>query len=89
MGDTVCVGTVTAVEGTRARVSFQDGEPSGWLHVLQHPGAALSLTPDGAGPHTHPGSVLGLWVPKVGDTVVVVYVPQWQGDGYIVGKVMG
>ncbi len=89
MGETVCVGTVTAVEGTRARVSFQGGDLSDWLHVLQHPGAALALTPDGQGPHTHPGSVLGLWVPQVGDTVVVVYVPQWQGDGYIVGKVVG
>lgn len=25
---------------------------------------------------------------RVGDTVLVLYVPGWQGDGYIVGKVM-
>ncbi len=25
---------------------------------------------------------------RVGDTVLAVYVPEWQGDGYIVGQVM-
>lgn len=61
----VCVGTVTCVNGSTARISIRSGEPSGWLHILQNAGAL-----------------------RVGDTVLAVYVPGWQGDGYIVGKVM-
>ena len=25
------------------------------------------------------------WLPKVNDTAVVLYLPVWQGDGFIVG----
>lgn len=25
------------------------------------------------------------WLPKVNDTAVVLYLPVWQGDGYILG----
>ena len=25
------------------------------------------------------------WMPKVNDTAVVLYLPVWQGDGYILG----
>lgn len=26
-----------------------------------------------------------LWLPKVNDTAVVLYLPVWQGDGFILG----
>lgn len=25
------------------------------------------------------------WMPKVNDTAIVLYLPVWQGDGYILG----
>ena len=60
-------GIVTDVdrENNMARVKFQGDEmTSGWLYILQHPGAGLQITPDGghghtteiAGGHNHPGS---------------------------------
>ena len=60
-------GIVTDVDGEKhmARVKFQGDEmTSGWLYVLQHPGAGLQIIPDGghghttetAGEHVHPGS---------------------------------
>lgn len=50
----VRVGTVTDVDRTkrRVRVKFPDmGFTSGWLAVVQHPGAEVFIQPDGA--HTH------------------------------------
>jgi len=75
-------GTVTAVDaGARvARVKFQaTGVPSGWLPVLQHTGAGVYA--DG-----HTASV-GVWLPKVNDRVLVLYLPCPDSDGYILGGV--
>ena len=50
----VQLGTVTAVDAGKrtARVKFQQtGINSGWLSVVQHYGASLSITPDAQ--HTH------------------------------------
>ncbi len=50
----VQVGTVTDVRAAdgMARVKHEDtGSTSGWLFVLQHGGAALTITTDGT--HTH------------------------------------
>lgn len=29
----------------------------------------------------------GSWLPKVNDTVLILYIPVWQGDGYILGRI--
>lgn len=63
----VRVGTVTAVDGRKARVLYRDlGFTSGWLAVLRH-GAADT------------------WMPDINDTVVVLYLPYFNADGYILG----
>ena len=60
-------GVVMGVDTGRrtARVKFPaTGITSGWLHVLQHPGAGVGVEP--AEGHSHKAS-LGLWMPKVND----------------------
>lgn len=104
----VQVGTVTALDTSKrmARVKFQaTGIPSGWLSVLQHFGADLSIRPDaqhthsivdtytGGGSatiepnHDHSNSTVTYWMPKVNDTVVVLYLPTFNGDGFILGGI--
>lgn len=84
--DIVRIGTVTAVSGTKARVKFREtGITSGWLFVLQHVGAAVSI-PE-AEEHTHAGARLTTWTPNVNDTVLCVYLPVFGGDGFILGGV--
>lgn len=38
--------------------------------------------------HTHDGTALGIWVPSVNDAVVCLYLPTFNGDGFILGKVV-
>lgn len=104
----VRVGTVTDVDKAkrRTRVKFLDtGITSGWLTVVQHPGAEVYIQPDGA--HSHsiqdtysgggsaseqpdhdhtPGSRVTYWMPKVNDIVLTLYVPVFNGDGYVLGQ---
>lgn len=38
--------------------------------------------------HDHsPGSYLTYWVPKVNDMVLVLYLPVFNGDGYVLGQI--
>lgn len=38
--------------------------------------------------HNHlPGSYLTYWMPKINDTVLVLYLPVWNGDGFILGGI--
>ena len=67
----------------RARVRFSE-QHSGWLYVLQHPGAKVAVeATDG---HTHKAA-LGEWMPKVNEQVLAVYLPVDSGDGFILGVV--
>ena len=70
----VQIGTVTDVNSAKrkARVKFKNtGITSGWLTVVQHYGVDL----------------LTYWMPKVNDTVLVLYLPVRDGDGYILGGI--
>lgn len=40
-----------------------------------------------AGTHIHAESTVTVWMPKVNDTVVVLYLPIWDGDGFVLGGV--
>ena len=84
----VQIGTVTDVKGTKARVLFRESNmTSAWLSVLQISGAGVSVeTASGPEAHTHQASV-GTWVPKINDTVLVLYLPVQNSDGFILGKV--
>lgn len=98
----VRIGTVTDVDKNRhrARVKFQDlGITSGWLYVLSN----IPVTPDydvtqetqsrsgGGGDaafasHTHEIKYKQ-WMPNVNDTVLVLYLPVPDGDGFVVGGI--
>jgi len=83
------IGTVSDLDlaGTRARVFYKDRSDmtSGWLKVLQRGGEGMSIVPDGSPTHSHPGSVSAVWMPKINDTVLVIYKPDFNADGYILG----
>lgn len=87
----VRIGTVTDVNNAKlqARVKFQgENMTSGWLHVLQHRKADLYIVSDGDPAHDHiPGSYLTTWMPKVNDTVLVLYLPVFNADGFVLGGI--
>jgi len=101
MRNLVRVGTVSSVnvEGRKARVLYKDkgNLTSGWLPVLQHYDADIYIKPDNE--HSHSGAVstqpnhdhtrsnVTYWMPKVGDTVLALYIPVFDGDGFILGGI--
>ncbi|MBR2131389.1 MAG: hypothetical protein IJ955_02430 [Oscillospiraceae bacterium] len=98
----VQVGTVTDVNNDKriARVKFHDtGITSAWLRVLKNPPfiptydgpQRTEFESGGSGDsafssHKHDLVILP-WMPKVNETVLVIYLPVRDGDGYIVGGI--
>lgn len=99
----VQVGTVTDINNAKhqARVKFKDtGITSGWLFVLDtHPhipdfNPAPQQTGEKGGgsgeaafeTHTHPLTIKQ-WMPHVNDTVVCLYLPVWNSDGFVIGGI--
>ncbi len=98
----VRIGTVTWTDPVErvARVKFQDTDlPSGLLHVLSN----RPYIPDydvpqrtefeegGSGDpafekHKH-DLIIKPWMPRVNANVIVLYLPVWNGDGYILGEI--
>lgn len=98
----VRIGTVTWTDPVKrvARVKFQDtGLSSAQLHVL----ANRPYVPDydvaqqtehkggGSGDpayeeHAH-ALVIKPWMPRVNAIVLCLYLPVWNGDGYILGEI--
>lgn len=83
-------------ERGRVRVRFEEaGLTSGWLTVVQREGAELRLTEDGghsAGQtvipeHDHGGSTAGRWMPRLDERVLCLYLPVWNGDGFVLGVI--
>ncbi len=98
----VRVGTVTDVNNAKhlARVKFQSEDmTSGWLYVLNNrpyiPGYdQMQQTESRSGgsgeasfaAHTH-DLVIKQWMPKINDTVVCLYLPVFNADGFILGGI--
>lgn len=98
----VRIGTVTDVDNGRrlARVKFEDtGMTSGWLAVLKNqpfiPGYNVPQRTEfesgGSGAaafesHKH-DLVIKPWMPKVNDTVVALYLPVFNADGFVIGGI--
>lgn len=98
----VRIGTVTDTDNGKrvARVKFQDtGITSDWLYVL----ACRPYIPDYAGPqrteyesggsgypafasHKHDLKIKP-WMPKVNATVLCIYLPVFNADGFILGEI--
>lgn len=78
------VVTDTDAQGRRVRVKFPDtGLTSDWLRVLQNP---CAVTAGSEQEHTH-GVTVAAWMPKVNDTVLVVYLPVFNSDGFVIGGI--
>lgn len=103
LSNLVRIGTVSSVDSEKrtARVMFKDKDMvSGWLSVLQHSRAGVYVKSDGKhshdlsggstteenGEHDHVANVT-YWMPKVNDTVLVLYLPVFNGDGFILGVI--
>lgn len=101
LSNLIRIGDVTAVDnGNRtARVKFQDtGITSDWLAVLDnHPhipdydGGPQRTEFEGGGTgiekfqnHKH-DLIIKPWMPNVGDKVVAVFLPVFNGDGFVLG----
>lgn len=95
--------TAIDAKKNRARVKFQDtGISSGWLYVLQHSGAGVLIAPDGEHEHSvpavgntskendhdHEGAALACWLPKINETVLCLYLPAYNADGFILGGIV-
>ncbi|MEY8234577.1 hypothetical protein [Otoolea muris] len=91
-------GTVQSVNaGTmKARVKFGDkgGIVSGELHILTRHRAVVPTEKEKEGDKTKTAeghfheAYITEWVPQVGDMVLCLMIPDGDGEGYIVGKVM-
>jgi hydrogenase maturation factor len=94
---------VTDSTKPKVRVIFTDKDmTSGWLYVLQHVGMTMTVLEGGlhsheitnavnetieeSGMHTHV-SQSAAWVPKINDRVLVLYVPIFNGDGFVLGAI--
>ena len=99
----VRIGTVTWTDPVKrlARVKFQDTNlPSAPLHVLANRPYILDyetkpqrteFEAGGSGDaayasHKH-DLIIKPWMPKINATVLCLYLPVWNGDGYILGEI--
>jgi hypothetical protein len=99
----VRIGTVTDIDTSqcKARVKFRDTNmTSGWLTVLDnHPHIPdydpatqrTGYTSGGSGDaafasHCH-SLTIKQWMPRVNDAVLCLYLPVFNGDGFILGGV--
>ena len=61
-----------------------DGERTSAITNTYTGGGSVSTFPD----HNHlPGSHLTWWMPKVNDRVLILYLPVFNGDGFILGGI--
>lgn len=60
-----------------------DNSHSHTIHDTYTGGGSASTVPT----HNHPGTVTAAWMPKINDTVLTLYLPVGQGDGYVLGVI--
>lgn len=85
LGTILQIGQVKEINGTKAKVYFPDTKrTSDWLSVLQRPGEGVGVQQ--ADGHTHKASVTS-WVPAAGASVLVIYPPYKNADGFIIGQI--
>ncbi len=102
MDNVLRIGTVTVVDDStrQARVFFdEDNMASGWLKVIKSPpyipakyseqrteSEAGGSGDEAFAEHTHK-LVITPWMPLIGDTVLCVYNPGFNEDGFILGAI--
>ena len=60
-----------------------DGEHTHTITDTYTGGGSASTKPD----HDHAGTHLTYWMPKVNDRVLVLYLPVFNGDGFVLGGI--
>jgi len=60
-----------------------DGQHSHSVHDTYTGGGSSSAVSS----HNHTGSHIGYWMPKINDRVLALYLPIWNGDGFVVGGI--
>ena len=98
----VRVGIVMDLDKEKKRVRVYYPELSDmvseWLYVLQRPswgdedmgGSPVGVSIGYAEGHTHSASVTAgawYWMPDINDTVLVLYTPGFNTDGYVLGVI--
>ena len=88
----VRIGTVTDVKTSdrTCRVYYPDrGYTSGWLRVLNNTPSATEYSSGGSGYAAYASHAHGIspWMPKVNDSVLVLYLPTQNSDGYVLGGI--
>lgn len=89
--DMIRIGMVNDIreDERTVRVFFRDsGVMSGWLKVLQTspfiPDKDVPQETGSADGHTH-SLTIKPWMPYIGDPVLCLYMPVFNGDGYVLG----
>lgn len=88
----VRIGTVTDVDTSQriCRVYYKDrGYTSGWLRVLINTPSDTGYTSGGSDEYAFSSHAHGIssWMPKVNDSVLVLYLPAQNSDGYVLGGI--
>lgn len=60
-----------------------DGEHNHVIHDTYKGGGSSEDFPD----HDHRGSALGYWMPAINSNVLVLYLPVYDSDGFILGVI--
>lgn len=77
-------GWLLVVQHTTAGLHIiPDAEHTHTINDTYTGGGAASTFPD----HNHDGSYVTVWMPKVNEKVVVLYLPVADGDGFILGGI--
>jgi phage baseplate assembly protein gpV len=63
----------------------EDGKHTHTITDTYSGGGSASEVPN----HKHTGTVTTSWMPKINDTVLVIYLPVFNSDGFIIGKIGG
>lgn len=90
----VRIGKVNAIDekNRKVRVFFEDeGMLSDWLKVLKHSPFIPETTETASGDssfasHSHNLSTR-LWMPDIDETVLCLYIPVFNGDGFVLGAI--
>lgn len=53
------------------------------IHDTYSGGGSATTVPT----HNHPGTTTAAWMPNINDTVLTIYLPVDQGDGYVLGVI--
>ncbi len=83
-GENMTSGWLYVLQHSSANVLVvPDGEHTHEISDTYTGGGSAGTEPD----HDHSGSYLTLWMPRINDTVLCLYLPVFNGDGFVLGGI--